>query len=158
MTDIQLIPAEPKDSETLADVSARAFHSDVLCGGAGEGGPPGYNSPQWQAMIMKKADYYSVILNDKIIGGAIVFRKKDGQYHLGRIFIDPELHRKGLGAKAMQMVLDRYPYAKRWTLETPPWNTRTREFYRKQGFRIVGETEEDVFFEKIIRPGDNDSP
>lgn len=150
MKDIRLIPAKPEDSAKLAEISTRAFHSDIQCGATGEGGPPGYDSPQWQAMMMKKADYYALVANGRIIGGAIVFRRKAGRYHLGRIFIDPEFHRKGVGIKAMRMVLDRYPYARRWTLETPPWNTRTREFYRKQGFRIVGETKEDIYFEKVV--------
>jgi ribosomal protein S18 acetylase RimI-like enzyme len=150
MDNIRIFPAKPEDSRILADVSTRAFHSDVLCGGAGEGGPPGYNSPQWQSMMMKKADYYVLLADGGIIGGAIVFRKKAGQYHLGRIFIDPAFHRRGIGSQTMNLILDRYPDARRWSLETPTWNTRTKAFYRRLGFRIVGETKEDALFEKII--------
>jgi len=150
MNDIHIFLSKPDDGEILVNVSKRAFHSDVNFGGVGEGGPPGYDSPQWQIMMMGKSDYYKITLNGKIIGGAIVFRKSKRIYYLGRIFIDPEYHRKGFGKEAMQLIMDKYPFAKKWTLETPPWNTRTREFYKKQGFTITSETNEDLFFEKDI--------
>jgi RimJ/RimL family protein N-acetyltransferase len=36
------------------------------------------------------------------------------------------------------------------TLETPPWNIRTRAFYTKLGFRLVKETDEDLYFERTL--------
>ena len=32
-----------------------------------------------------------------------------------------------------------FPLAKKWTLGTPAWNSRTRHFYKKVGFAEVGE-------------------
>ncbi len=151
MNEIKIMLADVSDAEALADVSKRAFHSDVNCGGIGEGGPPGYDSPQWQAMIMRKAKYYKIQLGEKTIGGAIVFSKGKSHFYLGRIFIDPAYHRKGIGTRAMDLVLKAFPSAKKWSLETPPWNSRTREFYSKRGFRKIGESKEDVFFEKVMK-------
>ena len=151
MNDIELTRADPADAVELADISKRAFHSDVQCGGVGEGGPPGYDSPEWQALIMGKSHYFKILLDGKMVGGAIVFPKGDLHCYLGRIFIDPLYHRKGVGTKVMRRIIGEYPSAKKWSLETPPWNSRTREFYRKQGFRIIDESAEDVFFEKILK-------
>jgi RimJ/RimL family protein N-acetyltransferase len=148
MDHLTLARAEARDAEELAAISKRAFHSDVTCGGVGEGGPPGYDSPQWQAYIMGKGKYFNILLDGKLIGGAIVFPKGKDHFYLGRIFLDPSCHRKGLGTKAMQLLMGEFPAAGKWSLETPPWNTRTRAFYARQGFRIVGETSDDLFFEK----------
>jgi RimJ/RimL family protein N-acetyltransferase len=142
--------ATPSDANTLAEISKRAFHSDITCGGQSEGGPPGYESAQWQAFIMKKSKYYTFSIGELIVGGAIVFNKGKGHYYLGRIFIDPEYHRKGIGTEAMQLLLRKYSDARRWTLETPPWNIRTKAFYQKLGFIIIRESSEDLLFEKIM--------
>jgi ribosomal protein S18 acetylase RimI-like enzyme len=151
MDEIEMVLAEPIDAEILANISKRAFHSDIICGGKGNGGPPGYDSPQWQSFIMNKSKYFKILLAKKIIGGVIVFIKGKGHYYLGRIFIDPSYHRKGIGTKAMQLVQSEFPLAHKWTLETPPWNSRTKEFYKKQGFQIIGENKEDVYFEKVMK-------
>jgi ribosomal protein S18 acetylase RimI-like enzyme len=148
MGELGLDRAKPADADELAEISRRAFHSDVNCGGVGEGGPPGYDSPQWQKFIMGKGKYFKFLLDGKLIGGAIVFPQGRGHFHLGRIFLDPACHRKGLGTKAMRLVMEEFPSAEKWSLETPPWNTRTRAFYLQQGFRIVGETQDDLFLEK----------
>ena len=37
--------AKPEDAPILAEVSKRAFHSDVNCGGSGEGGPQAMTQP-----------------------------------------------------------------------------------------------------------------
>jgi ribosomal protein S18 acetylase RimI-like enzyme len=151
MIHIELMRADPADAVELADISNRSFHSDVQCGGKGEGGPPGYDSPEWQARIMGKSHYYKVLLDGKMIGGAIIFPKGGVDCHLGRIFIDPAHHRKGIGTEVIRRIIAEYPLVKKWSLETPPWNTRTREFYLKQGFRIAVESKEDLFFEKSIK-------
>ena len=49
---IQFRKARPSDADALAQVSERAFHSDIHCGADEMGGPPGYNSATWQAKIM----------------------------------------------------------------------------------------------------------
>ena len=150
MSVISLELAKRSDAEALAQISRRAFHSDADCGGKGEGGPPGYDSHQWQASIMRKAAYYKIQVDGKIAGGAIVFNKGHGHYYLGRVFLDPAYHRQGIGLEAMRLLYEQFPAAQKWTLETPPWNTRTRNFYLKLGFRVVKETRDDVFFEKVM--------
>ncbi len=91
------------------------------------------------------------MLGDQIIGGAIVFPLKGhGEYCLGRIYIDPRYHRKGLGKRAMQLVEAAFPEARRWVLDTPAWNTRTRQFYAEVGYKLIRE-DELLVFEKILK-------
>ncbi|MDX9955054.1 MAG: GNAT family N-acetyltransferase [Anaerolineae bacterium] len=142
--------AAARDAATLAEISKRAFDSDVACGAPGLGGPPGYDSPQWQRDIMRHGDYYKILLGARIVGGLIVFRKAPREYELGRIFIDPEVQQQGIGMQAVRLMEAAYPLAKRWTLDTPVWNTRTNRFYPKMGYVKTGEQGEDVFYHKTM--------
>ncbi len=131
--------AKSSDADTLAQVSERAFHSDIHYGAKEIGGPPGYNSSTWQARMMRRSDYYTILEEQQIIGGIIVLRQGIRQYELGRIFIDTPLQNQGVGTQAMEFLWETYPLAKRWTLGTPAWNFRTRHFYKKVGFVEIGE-------------------
>jgi GNAT superfamily N-acetyltransferase len=143
--------AKASDAAALASASEQAFHSDVHCGAPSIGGPPGYKSAAWQTKAMRFGDYYTVLKDDRIIGGIIVFRKAPREYELGRIFVDPDFQNRGIGAQAFEFLWETYPLAKLWTLGTPAWNRRTRHFYRKVGFREIGEDAHGgILFERRI--------
>jgi GNAT superfamily N-acetyltransferase len=148
---IQCKKATPQDSAALARISGRAFHSDIHCGAPGLGGPPGYDSEQWQRKMMRVGDYYKILVGDQIVGGFIVLRKGPREYELGRIFVDPDYQNQGVGTQAMEFLGEEYPLAKRWTLGTPAWNRRTRHFYKKVGFLEVGsDLRGGILFEKKL--------
>jgi GNAT superfamily N-acetyltransferase len=142
----------PEDAEVLADISRRAFESDTRVGAGSPGGPPGYDSPEWQSRMAAEAESYLVVESeDGIVGGMIVFGT-DGDYWLGRMYIDPERQGRGLGSEALARLEATRPDWTRWRLETPPWNRRTQEFYRKAGYEPVGRSPSgDVLFEKRAR-------
>jgi RimJ/RimL family protein N-acetyltransferase len=148
---IRLKKARPSDAGTLARVSERAFHHDVHCGAPGPGGPPGYDSDRWQARMMGVGDYFKIVAGDQIVGGVIVLRKRAREYEVGRIFLDPDYQNKGIGTEVLELLWQEYPLAKRWTLDTPAWNRRTRQFYKKLGFEETGQDRSGlVYFEKQI--------
>lgn len=148
---LKLFEASSKDAAVLAQVSKRAFDSDVDCGNLEVGGPPGYDQADWQVEMMNhpKSTYYKILLGDQVIGGAIVFKMNAEKYCLGRIFIDTKYHSQGIGAKAMKMIEGMFPEAKHWVLDTPAWNERTRYFYQKVGYTLIKE-DRDLLFEKKI--------
>ena len=135
---IQFKRARPGDAEILAKVSERAFHSDIHCGAPSLGGPPGYNSAAFQRKVMRFSDYFKIVADDKIIGGFWLRRIAPREYELDRIFVDPDHQNQGIGVNAFEFLWEEYPLAKRWTLDTPAWNERTRHFYAKVGFVEVG--------------------
>lgn len=140
---VALRPARPEEAASLADVSRRAFDSDLALGIApGPGGPPGYASPEWQARMMDAGRYHAITLDGALAGGAIVFEMGPGHHELGRIFVDPTRHHQGIGRQAMTLLFAAYPHTDRWTLDTPTWNRRTRSFYEGLGFVAVGERRE----------------
>ena len=131
--------ATREDAKILAEISKRAFDYDVNYGAKGKGGPPGYDSPEFQAKMIEATvtAYYKILSDDTIIGGFWVRTNRGGRYALDRIFIEPEFQNQGIGTKAFEFIFEEFPEAKTWVLDTPAWNQRTRHFYEKIGFEIT---------------------
>jgi GNAT superfamily N-acetyltransferase len=156
---ISLKKATPEESKELADICKRAFDTDRFYGAPNsEGGPVGYDDPEWQSRAMKWNDYYCVYLDERIVGGIIIDHVNDEHCVLERIFIDPDDHRKGIGTSALIKAEELYAAAKVWTLGTPKWNMRTKAFYESLGYVQVGiEADpemEGVWYQKTIDPDD----
>jgi GNAT superfamily N-acetyltransferase len=154
---VRLTEATIDDAEALAEISKKAFDTDIDVGSPGGGGPPGYDEPEFQVRVMDYFDCYRILLDDETVGGIYVASKTPGHKVLERIFVDPDHHRQGIGTQAMKLAMERYPEAKLWTLGTPDWNVRTTAFYEKLGFVQVGwEHAEPEFkgrwYEKTIDP------
>ena len=154
--------ATSRDAEKLASASKSAFEDDIHYGapahGGKAGGPPGYQSPQWQRRMMRMGLYYKILVDNQIAGGFIVFPGAIREYYLGRVFIHPDFQNQGIGTQAMNFVFGEFPLAKSWTLDTPTWNQRTCHFYEKLGFRKA-ETRYDrqagwdsVIYKRVTRP------
>ena len=154
---VNLIQATEFDAERLAELSKLAFDTDVEVGAPGEGGPPGYDDQKWQTRAMKRMDYYCILLDESVLGGVIVGSGGEEHKILERIFIDPKHHNRGMGTRAMELTMELYPAAKVWTLGTPEWNVRTKNFYEKLGFVQVGWDNADLdfrgkWYQKILDP------
>lgn len=134
--------AEAQDAATLTDICKRAFHSDEEVGGGGGGGPPGYDSIEWnsQRIASTFVQYYKILEDEPVVGGFISGLRRRGYHVCERIFVDPDRHRSGLASRAFSLVWDEYPEAQLWTLGTPEWNIRTKNFYEKLGFVQIGFT------------------
>ena len=142
---------ESRDSDLLAAISKRAFENDVNYGAPERGGPPGYDESEWQARVAVEATAYYVIEDQGgVVGGMIVFGS-NGDYWLGRMFVDPVAQNRGLGSQAIALLESQFPDAKRWALETPQWNTRNHRFYEKLGYARIGQADSgDCLYEKIL--------
>lgn len=144
-----------RDVRALTKVQIKTFdHDSKKFLGIDTGGPPGYDSEEWQIQIMQKADYYKIVKDNKIIGGFIIFNPRKGEYVLGRIYIDPDYQDRGIGTQAMKFMLNKYSDAVKWSLDTPSWAIRNHYFYEKLGFVKVKESKadlegySDIFYEK----------
>ncbi|MFW9990473.1 MAG: GNAT family N-acetyltransferase [Candidatus Odinarchaeota archaeon] len=153
--------AREEDAAVLATVCKEAFHTDVDVGapGSGEpGGPPDYDSPDFQKFIMSVLTYYKILIGDKIVGGVFFDHGNAEHYILERIFVSPAYHNRGIATQAMELVHKNHPEAKIWTLGTPKWNIRTRHFYEKLGYVQVGWEEEEspdwwgIWYQKNVKP------
>jgi ribosomal protein S18 acetylase RimI-like enzyme len=137
---IEVVKAASEDAEVLAEISKRAFESDMKVGASGKGGPFGYDlvDVHWTHATSDRIDYLKVLYNGKIVGGMRVYRMNPGHYEIMGVFVDPDYRRQGIGRKSFEIVMEMYPDAKKWTLDTPEWNIRTKSFYEKLGFVQYG--------------------
>jgi GNAT superfamily N-acetyltransferase len=154
---VKLIEATVDDAEVLADISKKAFDTDIDVGAPGEGGPPGYDDSEFQVRVMDYFDCFRILLDNENVGGIYVASKTPGHKVLERIFVDPDYHRQGIGTRAMELAMEMYPEARLWTLGTPEWNMRTTAFYEKLGFVQVGLDHADPespgrWYEKTVDP------
>ena len=156
---VSILRATTDDASILTDTCKRAFDSDSEFGSPGPGGPPGYDSLDWNITRInnKWLQYYKIIVDDEIVGGFIVGDRGPNYQVCERIWIDPDQMRKGLGSQAFKLIWEKYPSADLWALGTPEWNTRTNPFYQSLGFKQIGKTHEyswdGIFYEKRITTG-----
>lgn len=130
--------ATPDDVETLVAVQIAAFHNDaVIYPGVEADGPPGYDSVEHNLAQMRENDYYKILCDGLIVGGIVVANVGGGRYHLGVLYIHPEVHNRGIGSQALHFIEATYP-AKRWTLNTPGYAVRNHRFYEKHGYVKIG--------------------
>ena len=82
---------------------------------------------------------YRIREDGRIVGGLVLkIDEKTQHNHLELLFIDPEVHSKGIGQAAWQEVERLYPETKVWETCTPYFETRNIHFYvNRCGFHIV---------------------
>jgi GNAT superfamily N-acetyltransferase len=135
---VSVVEAVEEDAEAFAEISKRAFETDVDVGAPGPGGPPGYDSPEFHIRIRELLDCYKILLDGTTVGGVFVGRVNEEHLVLERIFVDPNLHKQGIATRSTELTWEMYPEARLWTLGTPEWNVRTKRFYERLGFTQVG--------------------
>ena len=144
---LRLMKAGTSDAPVLNAVSKHAFDSDAEIGAPAAGGPPGYMSLKYHMKMARSSHLFKLTENGLIIGGAILFTNGD-TLNIGRIFVNPDHHRKGYGIRMMQKIEAMFPDVKTFQLDTPVWNTRTNSFYLKLGYTEVKRNEEFVYYSK----------
>ena len=140
------------DIPDLTSVMTRAFDNDVQKHlGWKSGGPEGYDTGEFFRKWLfgyKESEGYKILLEDKVIGGFIVWIYEHGKNILGTIFVDPAHQDRGIGTQAWQFIEAAYPDAKQWTLGTPIWAVKNHHFYEKCGFQHVETTEDSFVYRK----------
>jgi replication factor A1 len=153
---VELQPATIEDAGSLTETCRKAFESDSEFGSPGSGGPPGYDSLEWNVDKIKNRylHYYKILAERDIVGGFIVGDIGPDYMVCERIWIDPDKMRRGIGTRAFNLVWNLYPSADLWVLGTPEWNTRTNPFYQNIGFSQIGKTHDyswdGIYYEKRI--------
>lgn len=83
------------------------------------------------------------------MGGLVLFPLSDGTVKLGRAFLEPERQNKGIGNVLLRFAESVFPETRRYVLDTPTWNMRTRHLYEKLGYERAGEIESGFGFPLI---------
>ena len=82
---------------------------------------------------------YRIREDGRIVGGLVLKINEETQHNeLELLFVNPEVHSKGIGYAAWKEVESLYPETKVWETCTPYFETRNIHFYvNKCGFHIV---------------------
>ncbi len=159
-SEVSVQKAEVADAEILTRTCRRAFDSDLEFGAPGPGGPPGYDSIEWNSRAIENRwlQYRKILLGSEVVGGFIVGNRGPGYQVCERIWVDPDYMRKGIATKTFELVWKLYPSADLWVLGTPEWNIRTKPFYKSLGFVQIGTTHDNptwtgIYYEKSIADG-----
>ncbi len=84
-----------------------------------------------------RGEAYRIVLEGKNVGGIIVRAEKE-KGDLDILFVDPEVHSKGIGYAAWSEIERMYPKVRVWETVTPYFETRNIHFYvNRCGFHIV---------------------
>ncbi|MFD3274448.1 GNAT family N-acetyltransferase [Paenibacillus dendritiformis] len=139
------------DAPKLAELQKASFDEESKHFNNNEiGGPPGYDSISWQEEMMQICEYFKVLFNGEIIGGALILIESNQVHNLGRIFIDPNFQNQGIGMKVMKEIERSFPDSTKWWLDTPSWSVKYHHFYTKCGFTKVREEGDLYIFEKTL--------
>ena len=144
---LQLTKAGTSDALVLNAISKLAFDSDAEAGASSAGGPPGYMSLKYHMKMARSGHLFKLTENGLIIGGAVLFPNGD-TLNIGRIFVNPDHHRKGYGIRMMREIEALFPDIKTYTLDTPVWNIRTNTFYQKLGYTEDKRNNQFVYYSK----------
>ena len=146
---MELVKASTSDALVMNSISKRSFESDVKVGSPSVGGPPGYMSVPFHTKMARTNHLYKLTEDGLIVGGAILFPERE-KLNIGRIFVSPEYHRKGFGIFMMQKIEAMYPEVKEFYLDTPIWNVRTNQFYKKLGYSEYKRDDEFIYYVKSV--------
>lgn len=153
--EVSLQKAEVANAEILTTTCTKAFDSDLEFGAPGPGGPPGYDSIEWNSKAIENRwlQYRKILLGSEVVGGFIVGNRGPGYQVCERIWVDLDYMRKGIATKAFELVWELYSSADLWVLGTPEWNVRTNPFYKSLGFVQIGTTHDNptwtgIYYEK----------
>lgn len=141
MTGLRLEVFTEDDILEMAPIMKRAFDKDTYIHlGEKEGGPTGYEDGSLlrKLGLHKDSIGLKIMLDHKMIGGAIIWIKENQENLLDILFIDDAYENKGIGVKVWQLIEARYPNTKKWYLDTTSYSRRNHYFYvNKCGFHIV---------------------
>lgn len=132
---------EKADIPALTAIMKRSFDKDSMEFQGQPGGPPGYDTGEFLRKFgtdHPDSTAYKVLADNRIIGSVILWITPEQDNYLGCLFVDSDLHDKGLGFRIWQLVEAAYPGTKTWNTETPAFTRRNHHFYiNKCGFHVV---------------------
>ena len=146
MTDnIRLVPVTPDDQEQFILDNQRAFKYGAQTAFGmrddrmEEGEEVISRKTIERCMNGERAETYRIVCNGNVVGGLIL--QIDQQHAKGELeilFVNPEVHSKGIGQAAWKAVEAMHPEIRIWETITPYFEKRNIHFYvNRLGFHIV---------------------
>ncbi|MET3728366.1 ribosomal protein S18 acetylase RimI-like enzyme [Fictibacillus halophilus] len=113
--------------------------------------PPGYTSIELTKYMIKELEYFKVMYDGLLVGGIIATISGKSYGRIDRIFIDPEHQGNGIGSTVINLIEKEFPFVRAWDLETSSRQLNNHHFYKKLGYVVTFEGEEEFCFVKHIK-------
>lgn len=154
---ITLETATMADAEALVAIQKMAFRRlyDIY---RDEQSPYLRGTEEFERWFERRHQVYKIYADSELAGGLTVFKSKTDahEYYLARIFISPELQRRGIAKSAIKLCEKLYPDAKRWFLDYPEDQLANKRCYEGCGYvdtgsrRVMNDKLTLVDMEKIV--------
>ncbi|MBH0168090.1 GNAT family N-acetyltransferase [Fictibacillus sp. 18YEL24] len=113
--------------------------------------PPGYTSIEMTKYMIRELEYFKVMYDGLLVGGIIATISGKSYGRIDRIFIDPEHQGNGIGSTVINLIEKEFPFVRAWDLETSSRQLNNHHFYKKLGYVVTFEGEEEYCFVKHIK-------
>ena len=148
-----------EDCENIRDIMVKVYEDEKGKWFQNGGRPyiPGYSSVDMQKYHTWDNKYYKIIYNNSIVG--VILLSYTGREHarVDRLYILPEYQGSGLGSKVLKSIEELFPEVNEWSLDTIQQSPRNHYFYEKNGYKLVGEDENERYYLKIKGRNDESS-
>jgi len=133
---VTIVPAAAADAKALAVIQKKAFKRLYRIY-RDEGSPYLRGADEILKWLEQPDRYvYKIFADGLLCGGIIIFERLEnpGEYYLARLYILPEMQRKGIANAAITLCEAEFPNARRWTLDFPADQIANRRCYEKAGY------------------------
>ncbi|MFC9446748.1 GNAT family N-acetyltransferase [Bacillus cereus] len=162
MTIISIEKATIIDAEELTEIMKSTFDAEAKQWLYGQDDvidyniqPPGYSSVEMMKYSIEELNSFKVVMDKEIIGGIIVTISGKSYGRIDRIFVDPVYQGKGIGSYVIKLIEKEYPNIKIWDLETSSRQINNHHFYKKMGYQMIFESEDEHCYVKRIKTSSN---
>jgi len=134
LDEIQIEPATDGDAVAVLDLQRRAYRSEAVL----------YDDwtipPLTQTLDDLRLRFTDMTILKATEGGTIVgsvrAAEKDGVCAIGRLIVDPDHQRRGIGSRLMEAIEGRFPDALRFELFTGGKSEGNIRLYTRLGYRV----------------------
>ncbi|MBI4226469.1 GNAT family N-acetyltransferase [Candidatus Roizmanbacteria bacterium] len=143
----QIEPDEIKAAKDVLSLTWRDTYEKYFSEEASEKITKKWHNPKFLTSLLKSSNVYfakALDKKDNIIGVIIVRKNEGNALFLYSLYVHPHYQGKGIGSQLLNSALDHFSAGKKLRVECQKQNTKACGFYLKQGFKIVGEKDEEV--------------
>ena len=130
--DIDFKKAGIKDIPTLISLEQKVSGSKFYS--------PELTKDEWLEDL-NKSEVYLIKADDRVVGNISYEMKSPSLAYISGLVIIPSSQGKGMGRKAMELILEKLQTVKKIELVTHPDNLKARKLYESLGFKIESRIE-----------------
>jgi len=140
------------DAKVILALQKRAFHSEAVRYDD-FAMPPMVQSIEELKETFENHVFLNAVVDDRLVG-SVRAREDAGTCYVGRLVVDPEFWRRGIGTDLMEQIEARFPNVARFEIFTGHKSEHTLRLYSRLGYRefkrkVISSTTTLVFMEKV---------